>query len=160
MRETAKLNKPPSRSSVLAYNGVVFSIGDFARHGQVSIRMLRHYDKLGLLPPARVDPATGYRSYEAGQLGTLNRIVALKDLGLTLQQVGQIVANDIGARELRDMLRVRQAELAAQIETDTARLAQVESRLRTIEAEGALPSAEVVVRAVRQPDSIRTRSPR
>ncbi len=110
--------------------------------------MLRHYDNLGLLPPARVDPATGYRSYEAGQLGTLNRIVALKGLGLTLQQVGRILADDVGAGELRDLLRVRQAELAAQIEADTSRLAQVESRLRTIESEGAMPAVEVVVRSV------------
>lgn len=110
--------------------------------------MLRHYDKLGLLRPARVDPATGYRSYDAGQLGTLNRIVALKDLGLTLQQVGQILADDITVDELRDMLRLRQAALTAQIEADRSRLAQVESRLRTIEAEGAMPVAEVVVRSV------------
>lgn len=132
----------------VAYNGVVLSIGDFARHGQVSVRMLRHYDKLGLLRPARVDPATGYRSYAAGQLGALNRIVALKELGLTLHQVGQIMADDIGPHELRDLLRVREAELTAQIEADTSRLAQVERRLRTIEAEGTLPTTEVVVRSV------------
>jgi hypothetical protein len=46
----------------------MFSIGDFARHGRVSVRMLRHYDAIGLLRPAHVDPATGYRSYTAGQL--------------------------------------------------------------------------------------------
>src|SRR3954462_12007789 len=105
----------------LAYNGVVFSIGDFARHGQVSVRMLRHYDKLGLLAPASVDPVTGYRSYDAAQLGTLNRIVALNDLGLTLRQVGQILADDIATDELLQMLRVRQAELTSQIEADTSR---------------------------------------
>ncbi|MER7604413.1 MerR family transcriptional regulator [Nocardioides sp. NPDC127503] len=126
----------------------MFSIGDFARHGQVSVRMLRHYDKIGLLRPARVDPVTGYRSYDAGQLGTLNRIVALKDLGLTLQQVGWILADDIGAEDLRGMLHARRVELAAQIDADIARLAQVESRLRIIEAEGAMPTAEVVVRSV------------
>ena len=55
----------------------MFSIGDFASHGRVSVRMLRHYDAIGLLRPAYVDPATGYRSYRAGQLGRLNRVVAL-----------------------------------------------------------------------------------
>jgi DNA-binding transcriptional MerR regulator len=131
---------------------MVFSIGDFARHGQVSVRMLRYYDKLGLLRPAWVEPATGYRSYEAGQLCTLNRIVALKGLGLSLQQVGRILADDIGPGELRDMLRVRQAELAAQIEADTSRLAQVESRLRTIES---VRVAEISARAAGfDPESI------
>jgi effector-binding domain-containing protein len=53
----------------------VFSIGEFARHGRVSVRMLRHYDAIGLLRPATVDAATGYRFYQAGQLGELNRII-------------------------------------------------------------------------------------
>jgi len=65
----------------------MFTIGDFARHGRVSVRMLRHYDATGLLRPARVDPASGYRFYEAVQLARLNRIIALKNLGFTLDQV-------------------------------------------------------------------------
>ena len=69
----------------------MFTIGDFARHGQVSVRMLRHYDTTGLLRPARVDPASGYRFYEAAQLARLNRIVALKDLGFTLEQVAAML---------------------------------------------------------------------
>ena len=51
-----------------------FSIGEFARHGRVSVRMLRHYDAIGLLRPACVDPVTGYRSYEVSQLAELNRL--------------------------------------------------------------------------------------
>ena len=54
----------------------MFTIGDFARHGRVSVRMLRHYDATGLLRPTRVDPASGYRFYAASQLARLNRIVA------------------------------------------------------------------------------------
>jgi hypothetical protein len=49
--------------------GVMFSIGEFARLGGVSVRTLRHYDEIGLLRPATVDPDTGYRGYAAGQLG-------------------------------------------------------------------------------------------
>jgi DNA-binding transcriptional MerR regulator len=79
----------------------MFSIGDFARHGQVSVRMLRHYDMIGLLRPARVDPASSYRFYEAGQLARLNRIIALKDLGFTLEQVRAILDQQVSAGELR-----------------------------------------------------------
>ncbi|RBL79553.1 MerR family transcriptional regulator, partial [Streptomyces cavourensis] len=43
----------------------MFTIGDFARYGRVSPRMLRHYDAIGLLRPDRTDPATGYRFYGA-----------------------------------------------------------------------------------------------
>jgi len=46
-------------------------ISDFARLGQVSVRMLRHYDALGLLVPDHVEPASGYRSYSPEQLHLL-----------------------------------------------------------------------------------------
>lgn len=77
----------------------MFSIGDFARHGRVSVRMLRHYDTIGLLRPDRVDAATGYRYYEGGQLARLNRIVALKDLGFTLEQVGRILDDKVSSAQ-------------------------------------------------------------
>ena len=92
----------------------MFSIGEFARHGRVSVRMLRHYDTIGLLRPASVDAATGYRFYQAGQLAELNRIIALKDLGFTLQQVQAILAEQVSAAELRGMLKLRRAEIQAE----------------------------------------------
>ncbi|WP_182883695.1 MerR family transcriptional regulator [Microbispora sp. H10949] len=125
----------------------MFSIGDFARLGRVSVRMLRHYDALGLLLPARVDHATGYRYYEAGQLSRLNRLIALKDLGLTLEQVGRILEQKVGPEELHGMLRLRRAELAARLADESMRLARVEARLRLIETEG-LMSMDVVVKSV------------
>ncbi|QKW09913.1 MerR family transcriptional regulator [Streptomyces sp. NA04227] len=126
----------------------MFSIGDFARHGRVSVRMLRHYDALGLLRPAHVDPVSGYRFYEAGQLSRLNRIIALKDLGFTLGQVQTILHGQLGAEELESMLRVRREELAAAVAEATARLGQVEARLRIIASEGLMSSTDVVVKAV------------
>src|SRR4029453_9108019 len=110
----------------------MFSIGDFANLGRVSVRMLRHYDAIGLLRPARVDPASGYRFYTAAQLSRLNRgralkdlgspaharrlnrVIALKDLGLTLQQVQDSLDEKVDVGELRGMLRLRRAQLAAQ----------------------------------------------
>jgi DNA-binding transcriptional MerR regulator len=89
----------------------MFTIGDFARHGRVSARMLRHYDAIGLLRPARTDPFSGYRHYAAAQLAQLNRIIALKDLGFTLQQVQEILEDRVSTEELRGMLTLRQAEL-------------------------------------------------
>ena len=56
----------------------MFTIGDFASHGRVSVRMLGYCDATGLLRPARVDPASGYRFCEAVRLARLNRIIALK----------------------------------------------------------------------------------
>lgn len=124
----------------------MFSIGEFARHARISVRMLRHYDAIGLLQPARVDPATAYRFYEARQLSDLNRIIALKDLGFTLEQVRKILDEQISAAELRGMLRLRQSEIHAQIVAETARLSRVEARLLTIEDEGRVPVDGVVIK--------------
>ncbi|MFF6908059.1 MerR family transcriptional regulator [Streptomyces sp. NPDC012389] len=126
----------------------MFTIGDFARYGRVSRRMLRHYDAIGLLRPDRTDPATGYRFYGAAQLARLNRIIALKDLGFTLQQVREILDERVGPEELRGMLRLRRAELAEAVAAATARLAQVEARLRSIESEGHMPADDVVIKTV------------
>lgn len=126
----------------------MFTIGDFARHGRVSVRMLRHYDATGLLHPARVDPATGYRYYTAAQLARLNRIIALKDLGFTLQQVREILEEKVTTEELRTMLRVRQADLEAAMTAAAARLVRVEARLRSIESEGHMSPNDVAVKSL------------
>jgi DNA-binding transcriptional MerR regulator len=126
----------------------MFSIGDFARHGRVSVRMLRHYDAIGLLQPAHVDDATGYRSYDAQQLSRLNRIVALKDLGFTLERVRTLLDEKIGVEELGGMLTLRRAELQSQIAADTARLRGVEARLHLIERAGAMPTDDIQIKAL------------
>jgi DNA-binding transcriptional MerR regulator len=129
----------------------MFTIGDFARYGRVSVRMLHHYDAIGLLKPARVDPATGYRSYDARQLTALNRIVALKDLGFTLAEVQSMIGasnTSISVDELRGMLALRRSQLRAQLDADAARLASVETRLRLIESEGTMPETEVIIKQI------------
>jgi DNA-binding transcriptional MerR regulator len=126
----------------------MFSIGNFARLGQVSVRMLRHYDAIGLLRPAHVDPGSGYRFYDADQLQRLDRIVALKDLGFTLQQVQTILDEVVNAAELRGMLRLRRAELKAQLSGDEHRLGRVETRLRWIEGESCSSTHAIVLKRV------------
>lgn len=126
----------------------MFTIGDFARYGRVSVRMLHHYDAIGLLKPSRVDAVTGYRFYDARQLAALNRIVALKDLGFTLAEVRSLIENAITVDELRGMLALRRSQLRAQLDADAARLAGVEARLRIIESEGMMPETEVIVKQI------------
>ncbi len=126
----------------------MFTIGEFASLSRVSIRMLRHYDAIGLLRPAAVDPFSGYRLYCADQLWRVNRIIALKDLGFTLQQVANIIDDKVDIAELRGMLRLRRAELEVQMQVDAARLRGVEARLRMIESEGSMSTAEVVLKQV------------
>lgn len=128
----------------------MFKIGDFSRLAQVSTRMLRHYDQLGLLVPGHVDEWTGYRYYTIDQLPRLHRLIALKELGFSLEQVAQLLRDDdVPVAQLRGMLRLRQAELEREIQAGQFRLAEVESRLRQIEAAGKPSDYEVVVKSVK-----------
>ena len=128
----------------------MFKIGDFSRLGQVSVRMLRHYDKLGLLTPNQIDQYTGYRYYTVEQLARLNRIVALNDMGLTLQQISHLLGKgqDLPAEQLRGMLRLRQAAIEQELEDKQFQLTRVEARLNQIEQEGTASPYEVVVKAI------------
>jgi DNA-binding transcriptional MerR regulator len=69
----------------------LLSIGAFARRSRLSLKALRLYDELGLLTPARVDPETGYRSYEAGQVGRARLIGLLRRLDMPLVRIGQVL---------------------------------------------------------------------
>ena len=120
-------------------------IGEFSALGRVSVRMLRHYEKLGLLAPSATDAWTGYRSYTLEQLPRLNRIIALKELGFSLQEVGAILSDEPSADDMRALLAERRARLAAELEQSSRRLAQVDVRLTQIEREGVPPDeAEIV----------------
>ncbi len=125
----------------------MFSIGEFARLGGVSVRTLRHYDEIGLLQPATVDPDTGYRGYTADQLGPLNRIVALKELGLSLTEAGRLLAG-ITVDELRGMLILRRAQLERELDMHRNQLLGVEARLRYIAREGAMPADDIVAKTI------------
>ena len=126
----------------------MFGIGAFARVAQVSVRTLHHYDDVGLLPPAQVDPQTGYRWYRADQLQRLNRILALRDLGLPLTEVRKVVDDEVSLDELRGMLRLRQAEARDRMAAEAERLSRVDARLRQMETEGRVSDYDVVVKPV------------
>jgi predicted transcriptional regulator YdeE/DNA-binding transcriptional MerR regulator len=126
----------------------MIKIGDFSKLAHVSIKTLHHYDDLGLLEPVHVDRYSGYRYYEIGQLSRLNRILALKDLGLSLEQVTELLREDLSTAEMRGMLRLKQMDLATHVEEERARLLRVEQRLRQLEMDGAPLHSEIAVKDV------------
>lgn len=126
----------------------MLKIGEFSQLAQVTVRALHHYDDLGLLKPAHIDPHSDYRNYTIEQLPRLNRIVALKDLGLSLDQIAHLLDSPVSAEELRGMLELRQAEIAQRIATEQATLNRVAARLRMIEQEGRVSPYEVTRKTV------------
>jgi len=123
-------------------------IGDFSKLSRVTIKTLRYYDEVGLLKPDRVDNFTGYRYYTYEQLPRLNRILALKDLGFSLEAIGQFLADALTVEQMRGMLKLRQAEIRQQVQDETERLRRVEARLRQIEQEEFMSKYDVVIKQV------------
>lgn len=111
----------------------MYTIGEFAALGRVSVRMLRHYDAIGLLEPARVEPRTGYRFYAIDQLPLLLRIVELRQLGVGLERILALGRADDPDAELRAVLDERRRELEASVAGDRARIARIERRLQQSE---------------------------
>jgi DNA-binding transcriptional MerR regulator len=128
----------------------MLKIGEFARLGQVSPRMLRHYDQLGLLRPERVDPETGYRSYGVAQLARLHRLLALHDLGFTLEQIAGVLERDPPLEQLRGMLRLRRAEHEQTVAAERSRLRRIEAHLRAIEGSNVVQTQDVVIKQTQQ----------
>ena len=126
----------------------MIKIGDFSKLSQVSVKTLRYYDEMGLLSPLEVDRFSGYRYYSVSQLPRLNRILALKDLGFTLEQIAQILNDGVTLDRLRGMLMIKKAEQEQRVQEEQDRLARVEARLRQIEMENTMTSYEVVLKKV------------
>jgi DNA-binding transcriptional MerR regulator len=126
----------------------MFNIGDFSKICQVPVSALRYYADLELLVPASIDRFTGFRYYELDQLPRLNRILALKDMGLSLEEIGRLLNEEVSADEMRGMFRLQQAKIQQQVEEEMARLARVAARLREIEKEGKMPNQDVVLKSI------------
>jgi DNA-binding transcriptional MerR regulator len=124
----------------------MLTISEFARLGQVSPRMLRHYGETGLLTPARVDSQTGYRFYDVAQLARLHRLVALRELGFTLEQIRPILEEELPAGELRGMLRMRKAQIEQNLAGEHTRLRRIEAHLRALERGQVMELHDVVIK--------------
>ncbi len=123
----------------------MFGIGQFAQLAKVSVRTLRHYDDVGLLHPAHVDQSSGYRSYEAAQLPTLNRIVALKDLGFTLAEITRMIESGVSNEQLVGMLRLRQAEAERAADEERRRLARVAARIQLLQGDPTMTDEQAAI---------------
>lgn len=125
----------------------MFRIQDFSRLSGVSAKALRHYDRLGLLRPAAVDPRTRYRSYTAQQLVRLQRILAMRDLGFTLEEIATLLDEKLGPAGMRRRLLRQRAETEQRLTSESRRLTALEARLRELDRPGTR-ALDVVIRAL------------
>ncbi|MBB6144952.1 DNA-binding transcriptional MerR regulator [Silvibacterium bohemicum] len=128
----------------------MLKIGDFSTLAQVSIKTLRFYDQMGLLLPASIDSNSGYRYYSADQLSRLHRILALKDFGFTLEQIGQALDAGVTGEQMRGMLLLRKTEQEQRVEEELERLGRLNSRIRLIEQEASMANEVILKTAPKQ----------
>jgi effector-binding domain-containing protein len=117
---------------------MLYKIGDFSRLCRITVRAIRYYDEIGLLKPVRVDQTTGYRYYSIEQLPTLNRIIMLKGIGLSLDDIKGLLNNGMSADYIRQLLQVKRTEIQERVNQDSGRLKQVEVWLDRINKEGTI----------------------
>lgn len=121
----------------------LYKIGMFANMNRVTIKTLRYYDEQKLLLPVYVDEENGYRYYAAGQMAQLHRIIALKNMGFSIDDIRKIMD---GAGEKSFLLEKKQ-EILNEIAVLTEKLSQVEGYLAR---ESMNLSAPVLIKEIPQ----------
>ena len=124
----------------------MFKIGEFSTIARVSGVLLRHYDQIGLFKPIHVNPENGYRYYSIEQLPDLNRILALRDLGFTLEQIGRLIQDNISPDEIQGMLKLKQAQIEQAVAEEQRRLQRIASRLKQVQQHGSFAQHEIVLK--------------
>jgi DNA-binding transcriptional MerR regulator/predicted transcriptional regulator YdeE len=126
----------------------MIKIGEFSKLAQLSVPTLRYYDQVGLLKPVEVDNLTGYRYYSVSQLSRLHRILALRGLGFSLEQIAVALDEGLTPGEMRGMLRLRHAQISQQLAEVKSQLLEVEVRLQQIEREEHISAYDIILKQV------------
>lgn len=126
----------------------MLKIGDFSRLARVTIKTLRYYDELGLLKPMETDSFSGYRYYSADQLPRLHRIIALKEMGLSLEEIARLLRDDVSISHILDLLHTKQETQKRRLEDELERLKWVEDWISEVEKENKLPAYEIILKKI------------
>lgn len=126
----------------------MFKIGDFSRLTMVSIRMLRHYDEIGLLKPESIDNFTGYRFYSAEQIPTVNKIQLLKEMGFSLSEICGLMESNLSSKQLISLLENKKREIKDVIEIEQDKLLRVEGLIKFINREDINMKYDIAIKSI------------
>ncbi|MGL5437674.1 MAG: MerR family transcriptional regulator [Lachnospiraceae bacterium] len=121
----------------------MLKIGNFSKLSRISIRMLRHYDEIGLLKPVKIDTLTGYRYYGEDQLLPAGRIQVLRNMGFGLTVIKEIVDKFTDADELEQFLVIKMRELQEQEQEIKERLHLLDSTIQWLRKDGNIMGYDV-----------------
>ncbi len=126
----------------------MFRIGDFAKLNRVTVTALRHYDAIGLLQPEKIDTFTGYRYYSAEQMPRLNRILALKEFGFSLDEIALVLGGKADTDPLKVLLKLKHNEIEDKIQAEQSRLAKLETFMKIYEQEDFIMEYDIVLKRI------------
>lgn len=124
----------------------MYRIGEFSKMNRITVKALRHYDEIGLLKPDYVDEATGYRYYSSGQLPALHKIMALKRIGFSLNEIIAAMDRATTVEAMIHYLKSKQQTTERQIAEEKAKLAQIDSYISMLQKEGFLMKYNIVIK--------------
>ena len=110
----------------------MMKIGEFSKLSRISVRMLRHYDEIGLLTPGETDPYSGYRYYSESQLPAAGRIAALRDMGFGLAEIGALLKRYDDRSAIERAMEQQLEELRALQDATARRIRMLESTLQQL----------------------------
>ena len=113
----------------------MFKIGEFSHLVRISPRMLRHYEKCGLLYPAEIDKFTGYRQYSSEQIPLAQNIVMLRDLGFSIVEVGDILPHLGDFSHMNKVLRTKAMSIQSVIDAEQKKLDRISRMSDTMRKE-------------------------
>lgn len=128
----------------------MLKIGDFSKLSRITIRMLRHYNDIGLLVPKSVDNFTGYRYYAEDQLALANRITALKEMGFALTVIKEILENYDDGKTLVDFLSIKQAEVRAQSDEIKKRMTLLDTTIKRLREDVSVMEYNVILKELEE----------
>jgi DNA-binding transcriptional MerR regulator len=126
----------------------MFKIGDFARLNRVTVKTLRHYESLGLLKPEKIDIFSGYRYYSASQMPRLNRILSLKDIGFSLDEIALIIAKNMDSEQIQTLLELKHSVIQERVRNEQARLSRIETFIKMCKQEAYIMKYDIVLKNV------------
>ena len=125
----------------------MLKIGEFSKLSHVSVRMLRHYDEIGLLHPQRVDPITGYRLYGEEQLFTAGKINVYRGMGFGLTAIAGLL-HEADPQKLRAMLERQQESLREQSEEMSQMLHRIKLAIAQLGEESTMANYDVTIKEI------------
>ncbi len=126
----------------------MLKIGDFSKLSRISIRMLRHYDEMGLLHPGNTDSDTGYRYYSEEQLARAYRITALKNMGFSLATILEVLDTYSDPKALAEFLQVRQTEAKEEAEVLKQRMRLLETAINRLREDEMAMKYDVILKTI------------